>query len=84
MAVDAGGGAYFLSHRVSYQEIYTVVESSDGEKKGFAEPLTQWIEVRVGHGGLTLFALAHPIARERRGGVIVDGGHGRRTIDIIP
>ena len=32
---------------------------------------------------LTLFALAHPIRRERRGGVIVDGGHGRSTIDII-
>jgi hypothetical protein len=32
---------------------------------------------------LTLFALAHPIDRERRGGVIVDGGHGKGTIDII-
>lgn len=32
---------------------------------------------------LTLLALAHPIGRERRGGVIVDGGHGQRTIDII-
>ena len=32
---------------------------------------------------LTLFALAHPIRREWRGGVIGDGGHGRSTIDII-
>jgi len=43
------------------------------------------METRISHReALTLFALAHPIARERRGGVIVDGGHGRRTIDIIP
>lgn len=34
-------------------------------------------------GCLTLFALAHPIAWERRGSVIVGGGHGRRTIGII-
>lgn len=32
---------------------------------------------------LTLLALAQPIGRERRGGVIVDGGHGESTIDII-
>lgn len=39
---------------------------------------------RIAYGALTLFALAHPIARERRGSVIVSGGHGGRTIDIIP
>lgn len=33
---------------------------------------------------LTLLALAHPVARERRGGVIVNnGGHGGEIIDII-
>lgn len=32
---------------------------------------------------LTLLALAQPIGRLRRGGVIVDGGHGECTIDII-
>lgn len=33
----------------------------------------------------TLLALAHPIGWERRGGVIVGGGHGRRrALDIIP
>lgn len=32
---------------------------------------------------LTLLALARAIGRERRGGVIIHGGHGKSSIDII-